>query len=288
MPETVMYYKILPKINKNIWLLDDKNIFEEICRGYKIPIPTTLIKIKRGTIFNKDCEIIKNNAELNKTLSSTKSKRIFMKPADAGSGGNEIMLFLYDKSKMIFKNDKKIKLDIEYLQTLSFRDWILQEGIEQIEELKKINSSSVNTFRVLTYFSHFTGTSVLACTLRCGINKSFIDNVHGGGLHLQIDIKDGSMANIAYDGKLDTYSAHINSGYVFRNKKVKQIKQVTNLAIKCANLFPTITCIGWDITLTPDGAIVIEGNSSPALEMQITMNGMAKILLDSYNKKGYE
>ena len=285
MPETVMYYKILPEINNNIRLLDDKNIFEEICKGNNLPIPPTLLKIKKGTIFDRNSNIVDSDDKLNKTLFRMKSNKIFMKPSDASSGGNEIILFRHDNTTNSYKNNKKDVLDYKLLQKLSYRDWIVQEAVKQVEELNRINPSSINTFRVLTYFSPRIGAKVLCCTLRCGANESIVDNVHRGGLHLNIGLRDGSMADVAYDGKKNFYLEHPDSKYVFKGKKITKIKEIINLSVRSANLFPDIVCIGWDIALTPKGPIVIEGNSSPALEMQVTMNGLAKILLSSYNKQ---
>src|SRR3989344_2857495 len=57
-PETVVYYRILPRINSDYVLLDDKNIFETMLKGGNLPLPKTILKIKKGVIFDSNNDII--------------------------------------------------------------------------------------------------------------------------------------------------------------------------------------------------------------------------------------
>jgi hypothetical protein len=44
-------------------------------------------------------------------------------------------------------------------------------------------------------------------------------------------------------------------------------KETVDLAIRAHETLPDIALIGWDIAVTPDGPVIIEGNSNPGADM---------------------
>lgn len=273
LPETVFYYQILPKINKQMFLLDDKNAFEEVIKGKNIKFPRTVLKITKGTLFDNISNVIKSESQLERIFKKTNSDIIFCKPSDCGSGGKDIVIF--KKSSQGYKDLKGKNVNFNYLKKISSIDWILQEKVNNSQEIAAIHSNSTNSFRILTFFKPKEGSKAIYCILKAGNNNAYTDNAHTGGVYVKIDMKTGLLDETAYDENLYTYKFHPYSKYEFKGKKVKDIKKVVKLAEKLGNMFPNLTFVGWDIALTEKGAFVLEGNSSPGLTIiQRTYEGM--------------
>jgi len=277
LPETVFYYEILPKINKQMFLLDDKSVFEDMLRGQNISYPKTVLKIVKHTIFDSNSNVIKSNQQVTKELKKVKSKVLFCKPSDCGSGGKDIFALrrfngkFYDSSNKIF--------DYKYIQGIKLSDWIIQEGIENSKDISSIYKYSTNSFRVLTYFVPNQGAKVLYCILKFGNNKAITDNAHTGGVYVRVDTKTGFLDEIAYDENLFEYKEHPLTRTTFKGNRIKNIEKVVKTAELLGNKFPMLTFVGWDIALTDNGTVVLEGNSSPGLTIiQRTYNGMSEFI----------
>jgi hypothetical protein len=203
-----------------------------------------------------------------------------MKPSDFGSGGKNIHIFRHNKKTGFLDYKGKI-LNLEYIRLFFYRNWIIQERINQISALSKIHKNSINTFRVITYYTAGYGAKVLYCMLKAGANNAHTDNAHTGGCYVKINIVTGELSDTAYDEELNEYKEHINTKYLFAGKKINEIREIIIMAEKYGNMFPTIAFVGWDITLTKNGPVLIEGNSSSGLTIiQRTHGGMA----DTFSK----
>lgn len=285
LPETVFYYKILPRINKQMFILDDKNLFEEFLRGLGVQYPKTILKINKGIIFDENTNIIKSDAQLKYILKKAKAKRLFCKPSSWGSGGKGILS--YELSNKHYLDDKGKKLNFKYLKEISKNDWIIQEGIQNDEEISKIYKYSVNSFRVLTYFMPEYGAKAIYCILKFGNNKAITDNAHTGGVYVRINMENGELFDTAYDEDLREYKFHPLTGHKFVGTKIKGVKKIIETAELLGNKLPNLTFIGWDIAITPTGPVVLEGNSSPGLTIiQRTYDGMSEFikLIKNYEK----
>lgn len=270
-PETIIYYKILPKINFNHILLDDKNIFELIMKGSKIPIPDTIFKIQSKKVTDGNNNPI-NETEFQTILRGTSSLKIFAKPSKFGSGGKGILEF--NKSNGKFYTKKNEELNLNFINEILEKDWIFQEGIQNNDFIKSMHKYSLNTFRVMTLSQPRKDAVVMNIVLKIGNNKSSTDNAHTSGIYVGVHL-DGKLMDTGYDENLNEFNKHPLTNFEFSGQIIPEIKSVIDLSINCANLFPSIKYIGWDIALTNAGPVVIEGNSSPGLTIiQRTHNGM--------------
>lgn len=273
-PESVVYYRILPKINSNYSLLDNKNIFETILKGSNLSYPETILKIQDGIIFNSNNKVILSKYAFRKNVDNVKANLLFLKPADCGSGGKNIICYKKvnsnyyskDKGKLNFENIKKFKTD-----------YILQEGLENTGFLKEIHPHSLNTFRIMTFFDNKKGAKVIYAILKAGNNKASTDNAHTGGIYVGVNLKNGTLMDRGFDEDLNDFTLHPLTKIDFRNKKIEGFRKVIKIAEKVGNRFPTITFVGWDIALTKKGPVILEGNSSPGLTIiQRTYGGLKK------------
>lgn len=276
-PETIFYYDIQPRINKGYFLLDDKSVFEEYLKGQGIAYPKTVLKIKRDVIFDEKSKVIDNSKAV-ELINESKSNTIFFKPSSFGSGGHGI--FSASRDREIFLDNNGKTIDETYIEALRNTDWIVQEKVENSKSISKIYDYCTNSFRILTYFTPKEGAKVIYCILKFGNNKAITDNAHTGGVYVRVDTETGVLFDTAYDENLHEYKEHPYTKIPFAGEKVEGIKDLVRMAEDLGNKFPDITFVGWDIVLSPEGPVVLEGNSSPGLTIiQRTYTGMKEFYL---------
>ncbi len=272
-PETVVYNRLLPRLNSNYFLLDNKNTFESILANSSIKMPKTLFKIENGMVLDSKQNHISTQKEVDSILKEVKTD-IVVKPADCGSGGAQIMVFSNKAQKFIY-NGKK--LDIKGLRALSKKDWIIQESVANSGFLKRIHPSSLNTFRVMTFLHPLKGPEVLYAILKAGNNNAATDNAHTGGIYVGVDINEHKLMNTGFDEDLNEFQLHPHTKVDFGRARIDGFEKVVDAAKRAALIFPTLRFVGWDIALTSNGAIIIEGNSSPGLTIiQRTYGGLKR------------
>jgi hypothetical protein len=155
--------------------------------------------------------------------------------------------------------------------------YVVEELIIQSKDMAQFNSSSVNTVRCITMVTK-KGVNVPFGFLRIGAPGSFVDNAGSGGICCAIDMATGQVITDGFDEKGYHYSAHPESGIVFKGYKLPEWDQLLLLANKVASELPGVKTIGWDFAHTNKGWVIVEGNAMSQIEvLQIPMQrGMRK------------
>ncbi|SEL20306.1 sugar-transfer associated ATP-grasp domain-containing protein [Carnobacterium iners] len=78
-----------------------------------------------------------------------------------------------------------------------------------------------------------------------------------------IDINTGLLKFSAEDGNGQTYEKHPITGEIIKGFKIPFWKEIIKLVYEASLVVPEVGYVGWDIAITPDKAIIIEGNTSP-------------------------
>ena len=144
---------------------------------------------------------------------------------------------------------------------------IVEELIEQAEEMKRFHPSSVNTIRFVTLLQD-GGVRPLFALVRMGCGEAHIDNVSAGGLFAVIDVDSGVIVTPGIrrvGSKLTEFDVHPDSGVPIKGTAVPRWEEARKLAETLALLVPEQPYVGWDLALTEDGWVVVEGNHKPSL-----------------------
>jgi len=178
--------------------------------------------------------------------------------------------FIKDKDEVIIKpiagthgdGVRKIKPDKKTYNSLKDEMPILvEEVIKQIPEMNKLNSSSVNTIRVIT-FNENGKTTIITAYLRVGNNK-VVDNFNGGGMVVPINVKTHTIEYPAIDKKGNLYEAHPSTGTKFIGFKIPHFDKIEKLVTDAGKVIPEVKYVGWDVALSTKGALLVEGNDMP-------------------------
>lgn len=128
--------------------------------------------------------------------------------------------------------------------------------MHQCKELGMLNSSSVNTFRVITYIC---SDEVFVCpaVLRMGRSGKDKDNMHYGGICVGVN-PDGSLKKTAYSEYGESFDRHPDShiefqGYCFPIKG----EQLWETAKALHYRVPNMGIVSWDLTIDEVGVITI-------------------------------
>ncbi len=236
----------------------------------KIPgsIPVYLGKIEKGYMYDTqgNSTAIKDKSDIVPIIDNLikTHKTIFIKK-NVSFGGKGVFRF----------NDTSAPLDIDKINI--HEDYLIEKGLIQHDDLNKINPHCVNTVRVMSLNRNGI-VKIPSCHLKMGVDNRHNDNVATGGIFVNYDIEKNKLSEIAirYINLLETrYYSHPNTHFVFKDQQLPYPDRVISLVTKAAELFPDRFVIGWDVAYTPEGPVIIEGNTNPCpVEIQLALRGM--------------
>ena len=159
--------------------------------------------------------------------------------------------------------DRK-KLYDELMQS----EMYLAEGvIQQHPEMSRPCPQALNTMRITTIVNDKHEAKVLYAILRVGNGKSDIDNVTSGGMYTMLDEEGTVRYPMFCDKTAETYYVHPNNGFEFKGFRVPYFKEALEFCKKAAYVEPDLRYIGWDVGISPDGPVLVEGNNLPGYDM---------------------
>lgn len=146
--------------------------------------------------------------------------------------------------------------------------YIVEEYFDQKGFLRDVNPSSLNTIRATTVRIK-DDIVLLYAYFRAGGANSAVDNLHSGGVRYAIDIKSGELQKgINYvDNNIE---CHPSTGVKVAGYKLPQWQEIREFVTKLHKMAPEgANLIGWDICVSDDKLIVIEGNAGPGFPQEI-------------------
>jgi hypothetical protein len=188
-------------------------------------------------------------------------------------------------------DEKYIRVNDEELSKEKFKDkiknrrWIIQEVIRSHEKIRLVNSTSLNTTRIVTILNgekpvFLTGFQAFAT------GQTKIDSWGKGAVYVGFDpfsgkLKDKGYFHPSFSNKSVIYS-HPDSGIVFRDYQLPFISDAIILCIKAHGLLFTNFVIGWDVVITDNGPLILEGNEKPGMNAVQCINGGLRSVIKQY------
>jgi hypothetical protein len=259
-------------------LLRNKLVFSNYFRNF-FKTPQVYFSINNDSIKSVHPLIEAEGFEAFYDLFLEKQKLI-LKPnlTDRGIG---IYLVELEGEKHLLNKKELTKPELQKFVT-SLTDNIVVEFIEQCDFTKRIFPQSTNTLRVNTFFDPSNNKVIIKQPyLRMGTSKSIpTDNVSRGGLYSMMNIESGILDDIievSATGAIRIATNHpetkikISGGVVPHWDVIKECIANTSRVIS-----PLIKVVGWDIVITNNSFIVLEGNNGPDLTQQRLGNPLAK------------
>jgi glutathione synthase/RimK-type ligase-like ATP-grasp enzyme len=141
-------------------------------------------------------------------------------------------------------------------------NYLAEEFIVQHDKLNELNPSSVNTLRIVTIYSEGKGHVVYAF-IRIGNSDRPVDNLNAGGMCAPIDVNTGIITHVGYDKDRITYKSHPKTGCPIEGFEIPRWQEAVDMCVTAAERVPQMGYVGWDIAMTNNGPVMVEGNNLP-------------------------
>lgn len=146
--------------------------------------------------------------------------------------------------------------------------FLLEEGLKQHPALSALYPHSLNTLRISTLTDSAGEAHILYVFIRTGVNGACVDNTTSGGISTLL-CADGVIRTPAISDKTGLFhDTHPDTGVSFIGFEVPFFEESLALCKRAAKVRPGMRYVGWDIGITPDGPVLVEGNDLPAYDGQ--------------------
>ena len=234
---TKSFYKILKYLNHPMYTvcMHDKLLFNKIYYDF---INRNFIDLRVSTVDDLK-NFVKNK------------KHVFAKPPHdfGGHGIQKIAIKGIDDYNKLFKELRKKEINL------------VEEEIIQHEAVSKLNPYAVNPLRIVTLLDKNCKPHILATALRINMDDSAV--VGCTDVYMRIN-ENGEVCSRVVDDVANTYEEHPLTKYKFKDAKIPYIKEALDMCKKAALKVPEVRYVGWDVAITPNGPVIMEGNEYPS------------------------
>lgn len=227
-------------------IIDNKTFYHIIFSN--LAQPSMIAYRQGGYWYDASNNIIDLNL-LFKLLDSEKD--FFVKKAENSYGGHGVIYI-----KIGSNENQRLKRIFKEWKT----DIIIQKGINQNEITAKINPSSVNTIRIMTFLRNEGSVKIVSAILRMGRNGAKVDNASSGGITCGI-LPNGQLKKWAYSVNGEKFEAHPDTNVKFDQIIVPNFKKAIDMVSSKAKQMPHFRLISWDIAIDKsENPVLIEAN----------------------------
>lgn len=243
-PENLFYIKIEPFLNKKSYtaVLADKNLLDKLFP--KTKQPESIIKNINGFFYANDRLIDMDNViDL-----CNGSGELFVKPTLDTGGGRNVVKFTCDNGITDYE-DKTLEQLLDQYK----KDYIVQKKVEQHEKMSVLNSTSLNTFRVMSYLRN-DEVIILSKIVRMGLKGSITDNSTTGGLSCGVQ-PNGQLNSIGYQLSGKSFS-QTDNGDEFKNIQLPFMDKIEKTVKELHTNAPYFRIISWDLAIDKNEEVV--------------------------------
>ncbi len=167
-----------------------------------------------------------------------------------GRGVEKITVSDYPSPETLFEHLKEIK------------SGLCEEFVVQHKDISALYPHSVNTYRIVTVLTDGEPHIVYAF-IRIGNGGRFVDNINAGGMAAPINIETGIIEYPAFDKDSIYYDTHPFTNCPIKGRQLPCWKESVEMVLKAATVVPQVGYVGWDVAVTENGPLLIEGNPFP-------------------------
>lgn len=218
--------------------------------------PQTFVKNVNGFYYDDKNPITKEEA----ISRCSNLQEVIIKPTLFGHWGKGVKLFHVEKGFI-----PELNMSIDDLFLKYNKSFIIQSKLEQHPDLARLNPTSVNTIRVMSYRKD-NEVIILYAVIRIGRKGKIVDNETAGGIKADIDLLTGRIKGPAFGSPKEKNMPQTDSGVVLDNYLIPSFPQVLDFVKDLHLRLPYFRLIGWDISVDKNGnPVMIEWNRSAEL-----------------------
>ena len=196
---------------------------------------------------------------------------LFLKKMYSSSSGRNIFIISADYAKI-----ETSELSMIFQEVVK-SEFVFQRKVKQHAELSRLNPSSLNTIRFDTFIDREGNTDIISGFLKMSTNNIPVDNNTSGGCGVGIDMEKGTLRNNGYSkiklSGVGILNEHPVTGVKFDGFAIPMLENAKALVIKAAGLMPGLRLVGWDVGISEQGPVLVEGNSDYGVNSNDLMYG---------------
>lgn len=186
------------------------------------------------------------------------------------------------KGVQIISIDKKSDLEKIFNSLIRNKQFLVEDYINQCKQMSFLYNKSVNTLRILTFYKN-KKVYILKSILKIG-NGGSVDNFSSGGMYTFVD-ENGKVYVPAIDEEGNVFEVHPISKKKIVGFEIPKYKEVVDFVKELGLVVPKVRYVGWDIAITDDGPVVVEGNNfSGIFQVKPSISGIKTGDLPNYRK----
>lgn len=218
--------------------------------------------------FKRDVILLRNENDYNAFLSFIdKHNEFVVKPVDMG-GGHGVHKVVLEKQTTV---DEKRRIFNELLQESkdnrkkflrgSEDALVLEEVIQQDQRMAAFNPNSVNAVRATTV-KVGNNVHIYHPFFKIGRGGHFLTSAIFGTLDAEIDVDTGIVVTPGYTETNEIFNKHPDTNLDVLGFQIPRWDELVNTVKELALKLENINYVGWDMVLSPNGWVLMEGNFS--------------------------
>ncbi len=256
-------------------LTENKWIFYRFAASIGIPVPPTLglFDAVQGTSWDGE-RPLRTVEQVLEELAARRPTGLVLKPVGGGQGRDVLILddVDHDSGRALTRTGERTALadvlrGLDLAGMRGYSGYVVQEPVANHADLRRVAPSTTNTIRVQTMVTDDGAAHVQAAIARFGREGGMADNWRHGGVNVAVDVEDGTMGRGLLRGAQERLTAHPDTGVAFTGAVVPAWAETLEVCRRAARLMPGLRSIGWDVVVTPEGPVVLEGNALWGLTM---------------------
>lgn len=249
--------------------LNKKTAFINFCKKNSIPVVPIIMRFQaNGTVIDY------RDGNQNKMI--LPQEDLFCKP-DKGKEGRGAEAW-YWNGKGGYENSEGVKLNRDELKERlyvlakyhSSKAYIVQPIMLPHHDLKPFRINATPTIRIISYLDSERVIKIDGAMLRFSLNPIIVvDNACLGGMVAAIDPMTGKLRSATMGGSIDRINKRIkimdDNKTRIQGFQIPYWEESCKLIIKLHHYFPHRIIIAWDVLISQEGPLILEGNSQSGL-----------------------
>jgi hypothetical protein len=244
-------------------MIGDKQRTEAWCAEHRLPTATTLITVQNGDLLGgtadslPDCDLF---SKLAQAYGGTGARRWL-------SVAPGLWIASDDPSRTPRDRDGIIAVSRQQSRATGMAV-LLQRVLRNHPDVAQLTNGALATIRFVTIRAVSGTVSPVSATYRIPTGDAVVDAFSHGGLAAPVDLATGRLG-AAVDVKMairgESVAVHPDTGARITDSVLPDWAATVALVVAAHPAVPgMVPLVGWDVALTPEGPLLIEGNVPPS------------------------
>ena len=232
--------------------------------------------------YTIDGRSLRNASDLRDWLVTSGVEEFVFKPVE-GAEGHKILVFsgresgdpdklltldgdVYDAERLVAstRQDAALRAGNPGADT---RSYLIERRIRQHPELTALVGQTLCCIRVQTIVTLEGEPRIIASVCKLQPNPVGVDHLIHNAVGAWVDPDSGVLGRGRMRGDLDYVSVLPGTDTSFVGFRLPYWPEVKDLALRAAAAFPWVRSVGWDIAISEQGPVLVEGNERWAISL---------------------